>query len=219
MGIRIHRAIGWGMSYETLKDISKHDFEKDDGIYSIFADADKDLFMVPKEHCSETFSKNEIDGQACFTILEKDLLAKNYTDFGRKESERGRPEELFECTGYDDYEEIIFFPSLYQKKRWYHYDNDVDYAFEQWRENQTRDNDVGARDFHHYVPYGHYPYSNFLMTEDGRYHAWEYFTELRKKPEIVPGVPSEIRYYLKALGILDDQGVNKLRPIIAQWWS
>jgi hypothetical protein len=57
------------------------------------------------------------------------------------------------------------------------------------------------------------------MTLDGEAREWINFRELRKRPDLVPRVPMELRWYLKKLGVLDDAGINKLRPLTARWIS
>lgn len=68
-----------------------------------------------------------------------------------------------------------------------------------------------------YVEYRHGVWKNAMMTEDGAPHDWMPCSELRRRRDIVPRVPLEMRWYLTRLGILDDAGVNKLRPLTA-WW-
>ena len=42
---------------------------------------------------------------------------------------------------------------------------------------------------------------------------------LRRRDDWLPGIPTEIRWYLTQHGIMFDEGVNQLRPIVTQWWS
>jgi hypothetical protein len=70
-----------------------------------------------------------------------------------------------------------------------------------------------------YVDFGHGPWKNTLMLDDGTPHDWIWYGALRKRPDLLPAVPLEIRWYLTRMGILDSSGVNQLRPLIAHWFS
>lgn len=232
MGIRIHRAMGYGMPITKLVELykgpldksSKGDHAVTNGLYELFNNTPKDheSFHVSAEAQKLSFNNKEnADKMATSAIMEKNLLSETYTEGGRKSvSREGSPSDLFSLIGYDDYTDIIFYPALHSKKCWFRYDDDMDYAFEQWRgENLTRENNLGIRDFVKYLPYGHYPYGNYIMTKEGRHHEWLHFSEMQKRPDLVPSIPTEIRWYLKKLGVFDDQDINQLRPALAQWWS
>jgi hypothetical protein len=42
---------------------------------------------------------------------------------------------------------------------------------------------------------------------------------LTDEHEIVGAVPGEIRWYMTKHRILTNEGVNELRPVLAQWWT
>jgi hypothetical protein len=91
--------------------------------------------------------------------------------------------------------------------------------FEAYRTGQEGDCD--PRDFVTFTKFGHCPFSNFLMDpRTGDPLEWDIFSRLDKTYPNgwAPAVPSEIRWWTKKLGIFDDAGVNKLRPLIAQYW-
>lgn len=152
-------------------------------------------------------------------IIETRLLSTEYTESGRKPAEIGPATDLYQTMGYDNPEHVLFFPSLLYATKWHHWDDDVDYAFERWREGGHRGDHGEPREIATYCEFGHYPFANDLMLEDGTPVAWDYHVTVAKHPEWRPGIPSEIRWYLKRLGILNDAGVNQLRRMIAQWWS
>lgn len=231
MGIRICRAMGWGMTIATLAahykgpldESSKGDHKITNGLYNLFDDADvnSEAFNVPKEVCQHSFrNKSNEDGMAQCFIVEPHILAESFTDFGKIPFKTGAASNLFSLIGYDDYTDIIFYPDLHTQSSWYRYSDDLDYYFEQWRgDDVSRFADPDTRDFVKYMPYNPYPYGNNLMSKDGAHEDWQAFYELRKRPDIVPAVHSSIRWYLKKLGVMDDDGINQLRPVIAQWWS
>ncbi|NIH77378.1 hypothetical protein FHV99_004630 [Ochrobactrum sp. P20RRXII] len=231
MGIRIHRAMGWGMSIDKLALHYKGPLDAHskglhavtNGLFSLFDDADvnSEAFNVPKEVCQHSFlNKANEDGMASCWISEPHILAKQSTDFGRLPFEPDPASYLFDLIGYDDYTDIVFYPDLHTRSSWHRYNDDMDYYFEQWRgDDVSRDADPETRDFVKYIPYNPCPYGNNLMNEAGGHEDWQMFTELRKRPDLVPAVHSSIRWYLTKLGVMDNEGVNQLRPVIAQWWS
>lgn len=232
MGIRIHRAMGWGMSIDKLvlnykgpldTEHSHGVYEVTNGLYNLFDDADvnSEAFNVPEEVCQHSFrNKANKDGMAQCFITEPHLLSVRSTDYGRIPFAPGAASKLFDFIGYDDYTDIVFYPDLHTQSSWRRYNDDLDYFFEQWRgDDVSRDAEPEIRDFVKYIPYNPYPYSNNLMNLEGGHEDWERFTELRKRPDLVPAVHSSIRWYLTKLGVMDNEGVNQLRPVIAQWWS
>jgi hypothetical protein len=217
MGVRIHRAMGWGLpwfKFEELTSISRGPDGGCDFLQYRFEElTDADL-TVDDESYSRFFNQRHV-----MPIFEKRLLSKTYTDGGRRPAVLGNASDLFCSVGCDETEHVIFFPSLYYREKWYRYDDDMDYAFERWRDGEGRGEHSEPRDFYSYVEYGHYPWTNYVMLEDGTPTPWEHFLEVNKHPEWVPAVPCEIRWYLTKHNILKDDGVNQLRPIVAQWWS
>ncbi len=136
---------------------------------------------------------------------------------GRSEADIGDPADLFELVGDPDRTtDVLFFPSLSRRARWYRYDDDLDYAFEAWRGYPVEPSE--PRFVRTFPRFGFHPWTNDLMLADGTPVPWTYPGEVEERPDWLPSVPSEIRWYLTALGILDDAGVNGLRPMLAQWW-
>lgn len=213
MSYRIHRAMGWGMPHSQFKELCLiNEDEHDDGIYDVFGKlTDEDLTVDDKLYRALFYG----DGLKPYPIFQKRLLTTEF-DTRDNPSPTGRAEDLFEwiCTP-DETLAILFFPNLLQRKKWYRWDDDLDYAFE-----AQRGEDEGApRDFIKYTRFGHYPWANELMDHDGNPLAWQHYTVLGRRDDWLPAVPSEIRWYLTQHGIMNQSGVNQLRPMIAQWWS
>lgn len=223
MGTRIHRAIGYGMPWgdfvRRLR-LPVCDDGPGEALWEKFHSlSDADL-TVPRETYEKLFyaagdAKPPI-------ILETRLLARNYTDGGRREADLGRAEDLYALVrDPDETHHIVFFPNLAYARSWRKRDETIDYVFEQWRDvkvDHARKGQAEPRSFARYVGYGHYPLTNNLMAADGAPVPWRPFWEVEEHPEWLPAVPSEIRWYLTTHGVLDDAGVNALRPIVAQWW-
>jgi hypothetical protein len=219
MGMYIHRAIGYGMSWHNFEALTTLDCEAHktlDCLHKTFKEATNEQLTIPKE--VTTLGLRPGPGHPPF--LERRLLAKRYTDGGRLEAETGRATDLYlTVTTPDETTDVVFFPNLMFGSKWQRSNDEIDYHFERWRDGTDRSGHSEPRDFVKYVAYGHYPYTNYVMTIDGKPHEWLPFWEMRERPNLVPNIPSEIRWYMKELGILDEAGVNQLRPLIAQWWS
>jgi hypothetical protein len=217
MGIKIHRATGYGLPWKTFQTIAKFSSATDvDGeFYELFkekfASLTKDDLIMTKE---ERKDRPEHSPYA----LESHLLARSLTLGGRHTPEFGRPEQLYQLVMNPDYiTDIIFFPNIMYANSWHRSDDTVDFMFERF----GKDVDVhDAPDFTKYVRHGVYPYDRFLVDKDGEYLSYDEHCLEYQDPEsgIRGAVPHEIRWYLTKFGFLDHAGVNELRPVIAQWW-
>ena len=217
MGSKIHRAMGWGLPWDTF--VAQQTLTRDHAILSEileerFTEAGDAGLTVPHTVVSALMKQDRPHPPL---ILEPRLLAENFTAFGRNEAVIGSAEKLYTIVPNCDRDiAILFYPNLSFRKKWYRYDDDLDYAFERYRGTSTADQE--ARDIETWTAFGHYPWNNDRMLADGTPAPWEPFGHLTGADEQFPAVPSEIRWYLGALGILDEAGINALRPLLAQWW-
>lgn len=218
MSYRIHRAMGWGMPYGRFAELTTIRRRLMDGetLYGTFDRLrDEDLTVDDKLYRALFYGP----GQKPYPIFQKRLLATGFDEHGKKPSKAGKASDLFTYVSTpDETTDIIFFPNLWYRSKWYRWDDDLDCVFEQHR-NTGDDNLDEPRDFTTYTEFGHYPWTNSIMSMDGDPIAWDHYTLLKRRDDWLPAVPSEIRWYLTQHGILDREGVNQLRPVIAQWWS
>lgn len=214
MGYRIHKAIGWGMPWKKFEELvllkTTDEFcSISDRLYNKFEELSDEELTVN----DQVLRKLKYSGATVrpFAIIQCQLLAK---EFATKHTKNiGTGTDLYSIVDIgDDLEHVIFYPSCYYAKRWHRRDDDIDYAFE----NATKDIDAGMTDLVKYIPFGHYPWSNSLMDDDGEPVAWDY--GVKTGDGVYAAVPSEIRWYLTTHDILTNEGVNQLRPIVAQWW-
>jgi hypothetical protein len=227
MSIRIHRVVGWAMPWGAFKrrtplaakttdkaakkpieDIS----ETLDATFNALSEAD---LTVPIQS-SEQRHKN--DKTLPPFVVERNLLLASEGDPAT--AKRGRPDELYALvmtpSGTSD---IVFFPSALYARQWSRVDDTIDYVFEQWRKRSgKRGSQCAPRDIRVYLEYNPYPWTNYLMNPDGQPIPWRPYWELEKDRAALPAIPSEIRWYLTKHGILDQVGVNALRPFMAQYW-
>ena len=234
MSYKVHRAMGWGIPWKVFCGATSLKLDEGGDVLEDAFNA-KGKLIVPEDVMHASWERTPGKPRP-LPMLSPFLTSKKFV--GSKEpppdSALERTSELFVVAWNGDNEMcIIFFPNVSERQKWYRYDNDMDYLFEQWRKDfgsrrggeryndmSIRGRQMAPRDDVLYLPYGPYPWGNCLMdATTGEPVEWVPFTEVEKHPEWVPGVPAEIRWYLNHLGILDDSGVNKLRPCIAQWWS
>lgn len=210
--------MGWGMPYKQFEELClvKDEDGSGEAVYSVLNKlTDDDLTVDDKLYRALFYG----EGLTPYPIFQKRLLATDYDVFGKEPSKAGNAADLFAAVSTpDETTDIIFFPNLWYRSKWFRWDDDLDYAFEQHR-NTGDDNLDEPRDFTTYTEFGPYPWTNSLMSIDGDPIAWDHYTLLKRRSDWLPAVPSEIRWYLTQFGIMDRDGVNQLRPMIAQWWS
>lgn len=218
MGIRLHRAMGWGMKFNRFKEhINVHNDvsacawleEKFDSLTV------EDLTYKPQP-VMDTLKYSGAEARP-FPVVMRNLLALKYHE-PDEEVETGDAYELFTVTDAGNgADHIIFYPNLYYRKKWYRWGDDLDYAFEQAvRVGGNQDPDLA--DYTHQLKFNHYPWTNSLMDKDGNPLPWKDFRTLENETDWAPAVPTEIRWYLTQHDILSHEGVNELRPIAAQYW-
>lgn len=211
MSTRIHRAIGWGLDWETflrLAQFAVPEDQIDDEMEGRFTEAGDVGLTVPEDYVQALF-----DGSPPLPvpILERRLLSLGLTAVSPHAP--GPAHQLYATVNEGDTPlGILFFPDLTWRARWHRRDDDIDYAFERWR---TDEPDLGARSVLTPTALGHHPWTHDLMDTAGNAVPWSRHGE----PDAIPAVPHQIRWYLTKLGILDAEGVLALRPMIAQWWS
>lgn len=230
MSYRLHRAMGYGMPWNdfemgTTLDCEAH--ETADKLYEVLELATDADLTVPMKFRDALFYSNARPRRSA--IMDNRILALGMTFEGEGDERKRRDPRLLQATDLfqtvyseDDLAHVIFMPNATYARQWYRYNDDLDYKFEEYRDGPPGDNGGGPRDFVHVLKFGPYPFGNFLMDPaTGQALEWDLFHRLDKTYPNgwVPDIPSELRWWLPNLGILDEKGVNKLRPCIAQWWS
>lgn len=218
MSSSIKRAIGYAMPWHRFEELTMLDCEAHltrqtlEEVFDALTDQDLTVDMETYDHL---FYKSEEP-----SIGEIRLLSKTYTNGGRKPAVIGCARDLYVIAQTDEQEDchIIFFPNLNYRSSWYRSMDTLDWSFERWREGTDRYASPAPDTFYKYVDFGHERWSYSLMNKEGMPEPWRHFLDLRDEKHIVPAPPSEIRWYLTKHRILDNAGVNQLRPIVAQWW-
>jgi hypothetical protein len=223
MGIRLHTAIGWGLTYadfERLCLLEPTNDDKLDAAQTLIANTPASKLEVPKEVWSEAFYGS---GPPMFEWALKSATYVRPSPDLQAYTPDGDPCHLLTSTYVFEPQEgighVIFFPSCYHGKKWHRHNDDLDYALARWANGSDPEANGDMSTDIRFVAYGHYPWTNFIMQRDGTPVAWDGPMMLKWRPELVPAVPTEIRWWTKELGILDNTGVNSLRPIVAKWWS
>ena len=209
MSSHICRAMGYGMAFEKFEELCilpKHKDGVGESIYETFSKlTDADLTI--DDNVTKVLMYN--GGPRPPHISEPRLLWA--------ENKVGHATELYELVSpADGPTDIIFFPNLYFKTKWYHWDDDLDYAFERYTIEEDR---FVPRDVVKYTKFGYYPFSYDIMDLNGNPLNYDYHGKLGLRNDWVPGIPSEIRWYLTQFDIMLHEDVNQLRPLIAQWWD
>lgn len=205
MGIRIHTSLGWGMPIKK--------FEK----YSLVPDEDEETIHGILTECKELLIPKGLHEKRVI-FSGHNLLSKEFNYPGTPSPKDAKnASNLIRFAGSDDAEHVIFYPSMYFLETWFRFDDAIDYAF---ATNITKE----MKNTWKYLKHGHYPFNIDRMNLKGEHQDRDNyeilrFTDKKKAAKIVPEVPFELRWWVKELKILDDEGVNQLRPIMASWWS
>lgn len=211
--------MGYGMPWHEFEELYQGECEAHETLEHLLkklGDADDALLTVDDETYERWFYGNHVP-----PIWEKRILALSDTDGGRRPSEPGSAEALVQLiwnpADDDDPEYVLFFPSVRHARRWYRRSDEIDITFDRWRGGTGRQDGEPWDVFVKQLPWGHDPFANYLMLADGTPVPWTYYRDVVERDDVLPAVPSEYRFWLPRLGILDDAGVNHLRPLIAQW--
>lgn len=225
MSTRIHRAMGWGMPWDAFEEATILDCEAQDTsdrldqIFSAATDAD---LTVPEDVRKHSWNTRGVNVIVDPRLLALDMEFTDEVVDGKRvrvEPELAKASDLYhQAINADRTLAVIFLPNATYAESWVRFDDDLDYAYEQYRNG---DNEGEPREIVQTMKFNPYPFSNFLMDKDGNPLEWEaYFLLDETYPDgWFPAVPSEIRWYLKQLGIMDDAGINKLRPMLVQTWG
>lgn len=221
MPLKIHRAMGYGMPWDRFQELcilplcGDDDDELWEVLFNKFNGFSEDDLTMDKYERSK-FSEGPLTPWICNpNLLHLDIKIGN----SGKNVEVGHGGDLFRFVSNPDYTtDVIFFPNLVWGKKWYRNSDILDLVFEAF----GRDSGDGfPRNFTNYRRFGFYPYGQYMMTKDGTPIENDFIDDepLKEKHCEVGAIPGEIRWYMTKHGILTNEGVNELRPVLAQWWT
>lgn len=117
----------------------------------------------------------------------------------------------------DDIKYVIFIPNTVDFREWSRSGDLLD-TFEYETEPNDMETVIIERQ------YGFYPYSNYIRdAQTNKPKEWDSScmgdTNGKRPDHIIPDVPPVLRYWLLDTGIMNNEGINALKPIIAKWWA
>ena len=203
MGMRIHKAIGWGMSNELFT--QNIGFEPGDDLYETFNEKLDSITSLsfPSSKVSDVFP----DWKGY--VFQKNLLAKDFdeTSFVKNASDLSiivmNPDKILMT---------LFLPSATYLKM-YRRDDTLDYIENTHDLSTGRWADEPADNVIVELKQNPYYWGNIWMTEDGQ-------QVIKTEPyaSYVPAPPFELRWWLTETGILKPDAWKHLRPYYAKWW-
>jgi len=194
--MRINTAIGWGMPMEEFHRVCR-------------------LTDLPDPEGSASW----------YEALEAALSHTGDMQMGRWPLPVTGPDDtcmdLISMIGYDDYSDVLLYPSIGEARSWHRRNDDIDYAL-QWGPRAPGDHDTPENRIE-YLATPLHPYGNLRMNPDGTeatcpdddHDLWNW----ERDPALLPGVPRTLRHWTLASGLLHLEDVARLRPMRAVWWS
>lgn len=197
MGFRIHTAIGWGMPFEDFVErlaLPDPGSACDDGWY---------------DHLEKVLDHTRsMPGPKGLPIP---ITGPGETVL-----------DLMKFVGYDTKSDVVLMPTISEARIWHRRDDDLDYAL-LWGPRGPADHEIPLNRVE-YLSTGFHPYGRYRMDAEGndvprpiRDDLAEY--EWERDPDLLPGLPPTLRHWTLSSGVLDRQGIARLRPIRAIWWS
>ena len=215
MCIRIHKAVGWGLTHDQLIANSDLDLTNNDAEELWEKLTDTTNLVMPSLRGKDLFPNGS--GMAS----EADLLALDIARVGvakpRAKTANDLMQSVFvEPTGFALH---LFWPNMRWKNSMYRSDNTID-----WVESNIGDDGElrpdGPSDWIKIIELKNnpYPWEHQWMDATGKNIWGDYWTR-RHKSDLAPLVPIEIRWWLTYTGIVKNDAWQLLRPYYVSWWS
>lgn len=214
MGIRIHKAIGWGLTGEQFKENIGFEIEYDDLEETLYEKLNSITELVVPER-----SVKKIFEEWSGFITQPNLLAETFRFDEEPDKQVSSAHDLYQCVAdYDRPTALhLFLPCAIYHRTWFRYDDTLDYI--------EATHDLRTGDF------ASDP-APFLCQELKRNpYVWDFaFMDpetgeqvanngLHTPKHLVPQPPAELRWWLTETGILKPHAWKLLRPYYARWWQ
>lgn len=219
MGIRIHKAIGWGLTADQF--LENIGFKLPDGDVDSLGEALWDKLNAITELTIPERSVRKIFEEWSGFIGQTNLLAKSFR-FDDAKTIQAADQVRSATALYEnvcDYDEPttvhLFLPNAIYTS-WFRYDDALDYV-ETTHDLATGDFADTPASFHCVeLKQNPYPWNlEFMDPETGEQIVDPFGDE---KDMVVPKPPAELRWWLTETGILKPDGWKLLRPYYARWW-
>ena len=230
MGIRIHKAIGWGLTDAQMLEHNAFGCTNPDDMHEQLDEVlsqTKEL-ILPSAHVD-----NIIPGWRGF-FTETNLLSKVSTNINRVQhgftpvdNERDASvlyRSVYTFSAPEGVKYHLFWPNAMYAKSMSRYNDTLDYQ-EATRDSQGQLMDDPCADLIYAMPENPYPWENFWVMRDTLEQyvnaAGRDWTGLKTtdNANLMPMVPPEIRWYLTELKIIKPDAWVHIRPYYAKWWS
>jgi hypothetical protein len=219
MGIRIKRAVGWGI---TPEDFEKHcllnreddDDDKSETLWSVTSKIKE--FEIPKE------ARDELESIGTLSVCH-DLLKG--VGFGHQlinpYHQLTSMNDLYDCVlNYDNTLLYMFYPCAGWVRDYVRRDAGLDYVFSGINTDGSLAKDGECRlGFATQLKANPYPYTNDIHDIGNKIPSGLGAVGLRRNDRLAPTPPVGLQYWLRELKILDEEGIWKLRPYAAEWWG
>ena len=212
MGIRINKAIGWGIPAELFESNIAFEIGEDgldDSLYEKLSSITE--LVVP-----DSSVQNILENWRGF-IYEPNLLSKGSVNSVSKGFFPSAESLHIHVSDYDgDTKVHLFLPNGAYCDEFYRYDNSLDYTESRYDLETGKLLDDPCSDVLIELAHNPYPWTNDLMDADGDPVSWDVYNRFLHH---VPRPPAELRWWLTSTGILKEDAWKLLRPYYAKWWA
>lgn len=210
MGIRINKAIGWGIPAELFESNIAFEIGEDGLDDSLY----EKLSSITELVIPERSVKNIFDNWNGF-IYEPNLLSKGSVNLVSTGVFPSAESLHIHVSDYDgDTKVHLFLPNGAYRDEFYRHDNTLDYTEARYDLETGKILDDPCNDVLIELSHNPYPWTNDLMDAAGEPVSWD----LNNDEGIVPRPPAELRWWLTSTGILKQDAWKLLRPYYAKWW-
>jgi len=229
VGIRIHKAIGWGLTDQQMLEHNAFGCNDPDDMHEQLDQilSECKALSLPSAHIRDIVP----DWDGFFT--ETNLLTKVPTNGSRAvhgftpvNEVRSASELYIPVYTFSKPEGVkyhLFWPNAMYAESMSRYNDTIDYQ-EATRDEHGQVLDAPCADLIYAMPQNPYPWENYWVQRDTQkqYSGDRHIrTGLKdsNNANLIPMVPPEIRWYLTALKIIKPDAWIHIRPYYARWWS
>ena len=216
MGIRIHKAIGWGLTAQQMWDLNGWGATDPDQLVEELSDL---LDSITELKFPAMFVKEVLPDWRGF-VFQRNLLSINFNmkDDNIEDHLPNAGGLMDTVFSNDEITHYLFWPNDAYAKSLKRHDDTIDYQ-EAVYDSSGKYLDTPMEDLIYEMPQNPYPWNDQLMDPlSGVQHLKEYHGQ-SDQSNLVPQCLPEIRWWLTEHRIIKPDAWRHIRPYYARYWS